>query len=131
MKTIKIQLQYLIKALIKLKEALTLGDEEIVRDGTIQRFEFTFELAWKLMKKINAFYGIETNSPRQAIKQAFREKIISNNPLWLEILECRNIISHTYSEESSLNIYNNIKKFIPLFDELITNIQKIIDNKED
>jgi len=130
MEKIKLLLQQLEQALNKLKDAFKLKNEEIVRDGTIQRFEFTFELSWKLMQRINNFYGIETNSPRQVIKKAFKEKIISDNALWLESLECKNIIAHTYGEDMALKIYSSIKNFVPFFEELIINVKGILNEEK-
>lgn len=130
MNQIQLHFEPFQKALKKLKEAITLGDSEIVRDGTIQRFEFTFELAWKLMKRINEKAGLESNSPREAIKQAFKIHCISDNLLWLDSLEYRNLVSHTYSEETAQKIYDHITDFIPLFEELEKNVQKKIEEKE-
>ena len=58
------------KALGRLKEAVgeNLSKGSIVIDGAIQRFEFTFELAWKFLRSLLQFQGIEANSPRSAIK---------------------------------------------------------------
>lgn len=130
MNQFKIHFEQFQKALGKLKEAMTLGDAEIVRDGAIQRFEFTFELAWKLMKRLNASAGLESNSPREAIKQAFKNHLISNNILWLDSLEYRNLVSHTYSEETAKRIYSHILDFVPLFEELEKNAQERMEEKE-
>lgn len=128
MEKVKIQFRQYKKALQKFKDAFLLGNEEIIRDGTIQRFEFTFELSWKIMKEINKIHGIETNSPRESIKQAYQIKLIENDLSWLKSLEYRNIISHTYSEEAANDIYDHCKGFLPLFEKLEKSIEKFLNS---
>jgi len=127
MKDIELRLNQFKKALNKLKEALSFdNNQEIIRDGTIKRFEFTFESAWKLMRIINKFNGVETNSSRPAIKQAFRDALITNEFKWLKCIEFRNLVSHTYDEDTAIEVYENIESFVPLLDELIKNTEKIL-----
>ncbi len=99
-------------ALTRLKEALDedLGKGDIVIDGTIQRFEFTFELAWKLVKFILDYNGIEANTPRLVIKEAFKAKILEDGEGWIDMLEDRNKTSHIYDEKTARAIYDKIKK---------------------
>lgn len=109
------------KALKRLKEALLEEPTEIVIDGTIQRYEFTFELAWKTLKDYLEYSGIVDNvaSPRNIIQQAFQTKIIENGDIWIQMMLDRNALSHLYDEEKSREIYNNIKnKYIIQFEKL-------------
>ena len=127
MEKIILQKEQLKKAIFKLEESINMNsDEEIIRDGTIQRFEFTFELSWKTMKAVNNYQGLISNSPREAIKEAYATKLISNNIQWLTALKYRNLISHTYNEEIAKKIHAHIPSFIPLFIELLKNFNKII-----
>ena len=98
-------------ALARLEEALRQNPSvgSIVVDGTIQRFEFTFELAWKLMKAVLDYNGIEANTPRESIKESFRANIIKDGESWIDMLEDRNKTSHIYDENQALVIYNKIK----------------------
>ena len=98
-------------ALARLGEALEENPSagSIVVDGTIQRFEFSFELAWKLLRTILAYNGIEAAAPRQAIKEGFRANIIEDGDSWIDMLEDRNKTSHIYDENQALVIYNKIK----------------------
>jgi nucleotidyltransferase substrate binding protein (TIGR01987 family) len=100
-----------VKAFTKLKEALKedIAKGSIILDGTIQRFEFTFELAWKLMKGVLALQGIDAATPRQVIKEAFKAGIITDGEGWILMLEDRNITSHIYDESQALMIYRKIK----------------------
>ncbi|HBF12024.1 MAG TPA: nucleotidyltransferase [Deltaproteobacteria bacterium] len=99
-------------ALDRLEEALQENalKGSIVVDGTIQRFEFTFELAWKLAKALLVHGGIEVNSPRSAIKEGFQAKLFDNGEGWIDMLEDRNKTSHLYDEDESFAIYEKIKK---------------------
>lgn len=67
--------------------------------GLVQAFEFTFELAWKTIKDYLYEQGIEARFPREAIKEAFATQIITDGHTWIEMLEKRNELSHTYNEE--------------------------------
>ena len=69
------------------------------QEGLIQRFEYSFELAWKLLKDYLDDQGITVTSPRKTIKTAFSEGIIKDGDSWIVMLESRNILSHTYNQE--------------------------------
>lgn len=114
------------KCLSKLREVLNedLSKGGFVIDAAIQRFEFTFELAWKLLRAILLYRGIETNSPRSAIKEAYREKLIIDGDSWIEMLEDRNKTSHTYDENEAKVIYTKIKNVhLNLFNSLETSVK--------
>lgn len=66
--------------------------------GLVQAFEFTFELGWKTIKDFLYEQGLNTNYPREAIKEAFRTEIIEHGHTWLHMLEKRNELSHTYNQ---------------------------------
>ena len=109
------------KALNRLKEAIKEEPTEIVIDGTIQRYEFTFELSWKMVKDYLEYNGVieNTGSPREIIKQAFQSNIIENGEVWIQMMLDRNSLSHLYDEEKSREIYTNIKeKYIVEFEKL-------------
>lgn len=127
MDEIEYHFQQYKKALKKLKEGTSMdASQEIVRDGVIQRFEFTFELAWKLMKKICKFYGLEVNSPREAIKQCFQLDFFSDNKLWFDMIKDRNLTSHTYCTSLAVKIYEDTKKFVPLLEEFQEKVEIIV-----
>ena len=100
------------KALAKLEEALKEKESEIVIDGVLHRFEFTFELAWKTMKDILEYQGVITKlgSPREIIQIAFKQNLITNGETWIEIMLARNSLAHIYDEMTSRKIYQNIKE---------------------
>lgn len=99
-------------ALTRLKEAINMYKEDknaVLLDGTIQRFEFTVELAWKTIKEYLEYEKLgEFNSPRSAIKEAYKINLIEDGEKWLNMLDDRNLTSHTYDENIAKEIYRNI-----------------------
>jgi len=132
MNKIKDKIIDLEKAIIKLHESLKRDPkkDDIVIDATIQRFEFTYELSWKLMKAYLEYNGnLEATSPRRAIQESFKEGIIEDGNEWLKMLQDRNQTSHTYDEGTALEIFENIKnRYITLFDQFLDKMKKIIPN---
>ena len=127
MKRLDERFQDYAKALDRLKEAFLEQPTPIIIDGTLQRYEFTFELAWKTMKDYLEYNGISDNlaSPRGIIKLAFQSKIIKNGDIWIEMMLARNELSHLYDEDKSREIYNNIKvKYLIEFDNLKSFLQE-------
>lgn len=116
MSKLKAKLSNFHNALQRLKEAvfeLEKSDaSDVVRDGVIQRFEFTYELAWKTAKEYLEDLGImDRNSPKAVIKEIFAQKLISNEDIWLLMLRDRNMTSHVYKEEMAQEIADRIKNF--------------------
>ncbi len=74
---------------------------QLEREGVIQRFEFTFELSWNLLKDKLEYDGVilPTITPRAVIRQAFQAKLIDDCETWLDMLTDRNTMSHTYDFE--------------------------------
>lgn len=127
---LKNKLSTLNKAVVKLHESTERDylKDDIVLDATIQRFEFTFEMSWKLMKAYLEYEGIaEATSPRSSIREAFKQGLIEDGDIWLDMLLDRNRTVHIYDEETAIAIYNNVKsKYLSLFDGLCDVISKRI-----
>lgn len=116
-------------ALIKLKEALTknIEQDDLYLDGTIQRFEFTYELAWKMMKAYLQHLGIEVNNPRAAIRESIKQKIITDDSGWFDMIEKRNDSTHTYNHDIALVVYAAIKsQFVDLLSHFESKITPLI-----
>lgn len=97
------------RALDRLTEALARSpDEPLVVDASIQRFEFTFELFWKLVRRLLAEQGIEAASPRTTLRHAFRLGWLDDEAQWLGMLDDRNRTSHTYHEALALEIFSRL-----------------------
>lgn len=128
---LKRRLETLQKAYKRLKEILTLDPEEtgIVIDATIQRFEFTFELAWKTIKKfVETLRAGECNSGRSCIKLAYKLGWVEDEEKWLSLLEARNLTSHTYDQEFAFEVYRMIKSEHTAFENLILSLRKELEN---
>lgn len=108
------------KAYTNLEDAYNLTEySELEKTGLIKTFEYTFELAWKTLKDILEFEGFEVNSPRATIKQAFQTGYVKDGAGWLDILDKRNLMTHTYDEETSEEVVELIKdKYFALIQEL-------------
>lgn len=109
------------KALLLLEEALnkylTEGISELEEQGLIQRFEFTHELAWKVLKDYFEYQGntLITGS-RNAVREAFKNGLIDDGEGWMEMIKSRNLSSYTYNETIAKEIVKNIVKlYISLF----------------
>jgi nucleotidyltransferase substrate binding protein (TIGR01987 family) len=112
------------KAFRKMQEVVENKDYEELSDleqeGLIQRFEYTFELAWKVLKDFLQMQGyIDIKSPNDTLKQAFNDGYIKDNDKWREMANARNITSHTYDENDAqeviCEIYND---YYPLLQDL-------------
>jgi nucleotidyltransferase substrate binding protein (TIGR01987 family) len=99
-------IDYLNQALDRFDEALAIPmTNPLAIDGTIQRFEFCFELSWKAIKVVAFHFGADKRSPRDAIKAAYGFAWINDEALWLDILKDRNLSSHTYREDIARDVY--------------------------
>jgi nucleotidyltransferase substrate binding protein (TIGR01987 family) len=98
-------------ALDRLEAALAQERNEWTRDAAIQRFEFTFELAWKCVAAAAQSEGVDVASPRRAWQSAFRLGWIDDDRLWLDMLEDRNRASHSYREATA----NQIRDRLPAY----------------
>ena len=93
------------KAFLLLKEALEEKPineySKLEQEGIIQRFEYTFELAWKTIKDKLFYEGYDEKTPRAVIRRAFEVEFITeeDTEIWLDSLDKRNILSHTYNED--------------------------------
>ena len=113
----------LVKANFKLEEALSAEVTELNQDATIQRFEFTFEIAWKLMNTILKENGIEAYGIKTTIREATNFGLIEDPLQWFNFLESRNLSTHTYDSEEARKIYEDLKDFPPLVKNLLDKIK--------
>jgi nucleotidyltransferase substrate binding protein (TIGR01987 family) len=91
------------RAFVLLREALERGPDALSaleKEGTVQRFEYCFELAWKTLKDYLMESGVAISpvTPRQVIKDAFAAKLLSDGQLWMDMLVERNLLAHTYDK---------------------------------
>ncbi len=120
----EIKFEKFTKALISL-EAIYLKpmqDDRSNVDATIQRFEFTFELAWKFLKDYFLERDLELHYPKEIIQEAFNVNLINNEIVWIKMLKDRNMTSHTYNEKLADEIYLRIRVYVPELRNLFNNI---------
>ncbi len=118
-------IENLEKALLRFGEALTEPVSSIVRDASIQRFEFTYELLWKTLKNfIEEIHGIRTVSPRQVFKEAFALSLIDKEDLFIEMIESRNTLAHTYNEDQAKNIYEKCPAYLSVMRNVFLQLKK-------
>lgn len=98
------------KALKRYEEGLQPTMSRLEEEGLIQRFEYTFELAWKTLQDLlqERGYG-NVRGPRPVIEQAFQDGIITNGPVWMEMLKARNETTHLYDEAIFSRISKSVK----------------------
>ena len=107
------------KALQRLQEAAAIAEDELDKDGVIQRFEFTIEMLWKALKAILAYQGVECYSPRNCIKEAFKANLIEDDEIILDMLDDRNASLHIYDQRKSQEIFERIQQiYIPYLTNL-------------
>ena len=112
------------RAITLLKEIETLEIDKISfleKEGIIQRFEFTLELAWKTLKDKMEFDGIllDKISPKMVLKEAYQAKYINDIDTWLKMINDRNLVSHTYDFETFELIIPSIQKnYISVLNDL-------------
>lgn len=131
MRNVDFKLMNLKKAYVKLKEVSDLydGKNEIVRDSLIQRFEFTYELTHKTLKEFMKYLGVtlENSFPRTIYKKAYVNNLISDDKVWISLLEDRNSTSHIYNENLASEIAERIiNNYVDAVGELIVNLEKVL-----
>lgn len=128
------------KALLKLEESVNyinhnvLDEEnlgyvvdELIKEGLIQRFEYTHELAWNVMKDYALFQGNSTiGGSRDATREAYKLQIIENADVWMDMIQSRNKTSHTYNVEIANEIFG---KIIHEYFQLFLDFQKTMEEK--
>ncbi len=94
------------KALMQLKSAVDLANDrkltDLEKQGLIQAFEFTHELAWKTLKDFLNYKGNkEIYGSKDAVKEAFKYNLLKNGEVWMDMIKSRNKTSHTYNEDTA------------------------------
>ncbi len=115
------------RALARLHEALAQNETDLVRDALIQRFEFTYELAWKCM-----FYWLRAQKEkvpevvRPVIQAAYRAELVADADLWEKIKDYRDETSHTYDEQKAIEVAAFVRaRAIHAFDVLLAKLKAL------
>jgi len=108
-----------LKALAQLEKAAAQPKNEFLRDSVIQRFEFTHELTWKMLKLKLEAEGLPVRTPRETMQEALQAGLIDDGNLWTDIQKMRNLTSHTYREKLADDVYAFVvTEALPLFRQL-------------
>lgn len=131
MRSIDFKYMNLKKAYTRLKEVSDLydGKDDIIRDSLIQRFEFTYELTHKTLREFMKYLGVtlENSFPRTIFKKAYVNNLISDDKVWINLLEDRNSTSHIYNENLADEVANRIVKYyVNAISELVDNLEKLL-----
>jgi nucleotidyltransferase substrate binding protein (TIGR01987 family) len=96
-----------LSAAVALSQQRALSDLE--KQGLIQAFEFTHELAWNVIKDYFAYQGNSSiTGSRDAAREAFQKGLIKDGEIWMEMIRSRNQTTHTYNEAVSSQIVAKI-----------------------
>ena len=103
---------------VELSRARSLS--ELERQGVIQAFEFTHELAWNVLKDYLEFEGIQgLVGSRSTVREAYKRGLIRDGEVWMDMIDKRNLSSHTYNETVALAIVEAVVgRYHPVFLEL-------------
>ncbi|MBS0629476.1 MAG: nucleotidyltransferase substrate binding protein [Verrucomicrobia bacterium] len=115
------------KAFLFLKKATELGAyDELQGAGLVQSFEFTFELSWKTLKDYLQQQGLEVQFPRDVIKQSFATQLIEDGAHWIQMLDKRNELTHTYNQEQAQRAIKLIKEqYFPLLEQVYRTLKNL------
>mgnify|MGYP001217386276 CR=1 FL=1 len=118
-----------VRAVARLGEGLEEDlSNPLVYDGVIQRFEFTYELAWKCLKAYLEREGLQPgSSPRAVFKEAFAAGFLPDGDVWIDMIDDRNLTVHTYNESLARQIYQHVKeRYYPALADLARTLAEAV-----
>jgi nucleotidyltransferase substrate binding protein (TIGR01987 family) len=128
----KRRMQNFDRALTQLASACKQEEySELERAGLVQVFEFTFELSWKTLKDLLFYEGYDEKSPRDVIRRSFAVDYLSESEceVYLDALNKRNKLSHTYHEKTAIEAERLIKhKYFPLLLNIFRRLNKKLES---
>lgn len=106
---------------------IALAAQDIYKQGLIQSFEFTHELAWNMLKDYLDYQGnAELRGSRDTIRESLKVNLIDQGSVWMDMIQSRNKTSHTYNEETANEIFVSIiVDYVPLFNKLENSMKEI------
>lgn len=114
------------RALQRLVDVLDRPEDDVVRDAIIQRFEFTFEMAWKAAYRLLRRRGLDlSESAFEVIPAAFTHKLIDDAAGWGDLRKYRNLTSHTYDEKVAIAVAAFVRaEAVRLFEALAQRLRQ-------
>lgn len=105
------------------------GNGDIVLDVAAKRFEFTYEMAWKALKRALDYLGIDARAPRPVFKEAFAQGLLAEEQVWLDMIEMRNLSSHVYDEHEIARILGQLDRYLAAFESLLGRLHHIVPSE--
>ncbi|WP_257266808.1 nucleotidyltransferase substrate binding protein [Endozoicomonas sp. ONNA2] len=128
--SVDLKLDALGKALQRFHESLQYDENQpLVMDASIQRFEFCIELSWKTLKATLDQEGINANTPRECLQQAYAAYWFDDEAAWLSMLKDRNLTSDTYKKDLALAIYRRLPGHYQAMHGLYTFLAGCLDSQ--
>ena len=125
----QLDLSALQKAVQSLVRGIEQPKNEYTRDAVIQRFEYTFELCWKMIKRyLKVEAGIDEFNIKNLFRLAAQHQLISDVEDWFRYHQARNLTTHTYNERTADETYEIAKKFCPDAQQLLIQLENAIDS---
>lgn len=111
------------------KSAGSTGKEQLLllRDGVVQRFEFTFELSWKMIKRYIEMYSLEKADDlnnKDLFRVGFEQGLIKDPERWFHYLKMRNETSHIYDDAKAADVFASAKEFLPDAEYLLKRLEE-------
>lgn len=100
------------------------GFGDIYLDLVVKRFEFTYEMSWKAVKRYLDYIGIGCTGPRMCFREAFTQRVIEHEDIWIDMIEQRNLSSHVYDEDEIKEILSKIVDYKKAFQELLMSLEE-------
>ncbi len=104
------------------------GFSDVYLDVAVKRFEFTFEMAWKAIRRYLDFVGITCKSPRACFKEAYVQGLLKEEEVWLEMIEFRNLSPHIYNEQEIEELLNYVSAFSKAFNRLKAKLEEELNS---
>jgi nucleotidyltransferase substrate binding protein, HI0074 family len=123
------------KAFAQLREAVELSRQrelsKLEQQGLIQAFEYTHELAWKTVKDFLEERGVQNiYGSKDATREAYKAGLIENGEAWMEMIQSRNLTSHTYNEETAAVVFSAIvDTYFAEFAAFHSHMQQLIESE--
>lgn len=116
----------LVKAVTSLREALAQPIDPFIRDATIKRFEFTYELCWKFIQRHLRRQSVtpEALTRRDLFRDAAALGLIDDPEAWFKFHDARNLTAHTYNEETAKQVYETARRFLPAAEALLAALDR-------
>ena len=109
----------------RLKEVLDQEKNAFMRDSAIKRFEFTFDLSWKVVKAfMEENKGVICKSPKECFREAYKQGFIAYDDFWIEMADLRNKTAHTYKEQIAEEVYAVLPKTLAYFQKILESVNK-------